>query len=142
MFIYLFAYTPFLVIDSLHGCRFTKNQKRASLLLSDMSQSIANVLAPAPSPSTTPNSSLSVNSSVSGTPSGLKISKLSLPLASPNPSTSGSLLDDEDEETTKFGTAVLQPVPNPSTPAVENKVAEEEVRKEGGGDHEDWDWDW
>ncbi|KXN84476.1 hypothetical protein AN958_12451 [Leucoagaricus sp. SymC.cos] len=116
---------------------FTQNQKRASTLLSDMSNSITSALASSTS-SATPGGAVNV---------GKSSSSLMAPSASPNPSSSGSLLDDEDEdETAKLGSSVvLQPVANPSPvipPAlkrVETKTKEKE-KKKMDFDDEEWNW--
>ncbi|KAJ3573401.1 hypothetical protein NP233_g2443 [Leucocoprinus birnbaumii] len=122
---------------------FTKNQKRASLLLSDVSNSIVNVLAP----STTSDSSAHSTSSGTATAemNGMKstASNLIVPPASPNPSSSGSLLDDEDEdETAKLGSAsVLQPVASTSSSVSASTMRKAEPtsqKKKEDFDDEEW----
>ncbi|XP_006463661.1 hypothetical protein AGABI2DRAFT_138001 [Agaricus bisporus var. bisporus H97] len=120
---------------------FTKNQKRASVLLADMSSSIANVLTP---PNSGANESMAngtrhvsadTNTSIGGT------STLKLPLtASPNPSSSGSLLDDDDDETARLGAAVLQPV-IPHSPTIHAGQIPPPLFAKGNFDSdEEWGW--
>ncbi|KAF7761368.1 hypothetical protein Agabi119p4_9360 [Agaricus bisporus var. burnettii] len=120
---------------------FTKNQKRASVLLADMSSSIANVLTP---PNSGANESMAngtrhvssdTNTSIGGN------STLKLPVtASPNPSSSGSLLDDDDDETARLGAAVLQPViPHSPTIPQTNKPSLGEAKGDFDSD-EEWGW--
>ncbi|KAF9443491.1 hypothetical protein P691DRAFT_679420 [Macrolepiota fuliginosa MF-IS2] len=106
---------------------FTKNQKRASLLLADMSQSIVSVLAPP--------------SSVAPGTNGSKLpTHLTAPSISPNSSVAGSLLDDEDDETVKIGAAVLQPVASPSVAAKERMTKGKVGKEKEDDDEEEWNW--
>lgn len=66
------------------------------------------------------------------------------PTASPNPSLSGSLLDDDDDdETAKLDAAVLQPVTSPSpvmTPTAKMGMETTKEKMEGDFDDEEWNW--
>jgi hypothetical protein len=63
-----------------------------------------------------------------------------IPPASPNPSSSGSLLDDEDEnETAKLSAAVLKPVATPSSAPAMKRVEAKKAKK-GDSDDEEWNW--
>ncbi|KAF5351050.1 hypothetical protein D9756_008211 [Leucocoprinus leucothites] len=124
---------------------FTKNQKRASLLLSDVSNSIVNVLAPSTPNSTIQSASATTTAGTNGMkPSASKL-ELVVPPASPHPSSSGSLLDDEDEdETAKLGSAnVLQPIASLSaTSASAVKNVEQNAKKKPKEDSDDEEWNW
>ena len=105
--------------------RFTRNQKRATLLLSDVSQSLRTALA-TPSPSA-PSVSTSAN------PFAATLSPL---LASPQP----SLLDDDDDGAVSALGGVLlpdlSPAPSPMGPSPTPSAAE----APSALDDEDWNW--
>jgi hypothetical protein len=98
-----------------------EGQKRASLLFSDLSQSIASALAP-PLPAESPPTT-----------------------ASKTTSEPCSILDEDDEDdednTAKLGT-VMKPETTLRlpTPTIQNREGETSNKVHGGDDDDDWNW--
>lgn len=117
-----------------------------------MSNSIVSVLTPPNTSTTTPNA---LDTSTNGTRPITSLKSLKAP-PSPNPSSTGSLLDDEDEDeaAAKLGSkAVLQPstaMSGPALPApvsaVGKKIGEKKTlrkeKMEGSADFDDEEWNW
>ena len=105
--------------------RFTKSQKRASLLLSDVSQSLFAALA-SPTPSSGP--------SPMQRPSPLSVA--------PSSSTSHSLLDDEPEQLegqpTMLSAPLIPSVVNPNASPSPAPVLPQ--KKVDGEDEDEWNW--
>lgn len=117
--------------------RFTKSQKRASVLLDNMSQSLASAL------SSPPLASASYNPTLVGSAA---TSQSTTPLQS---SSSVSLLDDDDTTATHGGVGlcdVMQPSPVSVQPPPQMKANSSTVGNEKGGasqnldDDEEWGW--
>ena len=150
-----------ILILPLRLCRFTKNQKRASLLFSDMQQSLVSALASPSGTSGPAYASASASSaapyySVAPTPASGKVS--SAPSSSSKtpsvsqlqPQTqrgmSTSLLDDSDDES--FGesgvdaggdnTVRLAPVMVPDSKGMAGVIQEKERAKVD--DEDEWNW--
>ncbi|KAL6305989.1 hypothetical protein BKA93DRAFT_190905 [Sparassis latifolia] len=118
------------------GEKFTRSQKRASLLLSDVSSSLfAALAAPSPSSPSPAHSGLTSSVSVSSNPFAATLSPLaSSPLgASPlsGPTSSVSLLEDDDEGLALGG--VMIPDSRPST--------QPGLKAESAQNYDD-DWNW
>ncbi|KAF8647988.1 hypothetical protein AX16_006418 [Volvariella volvacea WC 439] len=139
------------------GSSFTKNQKRASLLLSDVSQSIVSVLSPvtltpSPAPSTQSMSTTSLRRT-SSRPTNVPASNnmLSAPALSSRSASSSSisLLDDDDSElnTSMLSSSVLTPDPKPLSP-IPSPSSTKSVSPNGNGvgkkslleDDDEWNW--
>ncbi|TCD61815.1 hypothetical protein EIP91_007860 [Steccherinum ochraceum] len=130
------------------GDTFTKSQKRASLLLSDVSSSFFAALAsPSPSSQTSRPSASSPLSNAMSTSPNLATVPFSSTKPSPVPS-NGSLLDDDElgGQDARVGQGlgeVLIPVslsPNPSTSANGTKTAPIPVPTSSVDDDDDWNW--
>jgi len=113
------------------GHRFTKNQKRASLFLSDMTNSAVNMLVASSTIAQEPPCSMPID--MAGKASDLQVAPASL-----NPKFSGSLLDDATKnETAKLGpAAAFQPVT--PAPGLSKKIAVQAKKEET--DEEEWNW--
>lgn len=129
------------------GETFTKSQKRASLLLSDVSSSFfAALSSPSPSQSSypsRPSASSPLSISTNANPFLASISPMS---ASPSPvPSSGSLLEDDEVDDKGLG-EVLIPVslsPNPNTHSgtnIEGKGMAEPTPTSSLDDDDDWNW--
>lgn len=108
------------------GETFTKNSKRASLLLSDMSQSLRTALV-------TPGSATSSPSfgTISSHPFAAALSPLS---TSPQP----SLLDDDDDVGALGGVLVPDSSPAASRPSPSPNTSTSEAQN--STDDDDWNW--
>ncbi|CCM02506.1 uncharacterized protein FIBRA_04608 [Fibroporia radiculosa] len=113
------------------GQTFTKSQKRASMLLSDVSQSFFSALA-SPAPSSTMSVSVSTN------PFGAALSPLSAPPYDRSPQASAStaassLLEDEDE-LQGLGNVMVPDSRAPASPGV-SKPANAQAQSD-----DEWNW--
>jgi len=131
------------------GSTFTSSQKRASLLLSDVSQSIASVLSPSPLPPTASSPSSKFPTPAYFTP--LPTSPLT---ACTTPS---SLLDEDNEDLPTGSLMVASPMMTPeirpsirrkytslsnSSPCVSTHggIQDAHESKKGDDDEEEWNW--
>lgn len=93
--------------------RFSKSQKRASVLLSDVSQSIFSALAPASTANLAPASA---------------------------PPTQSLIDEDDDTGSTALGSALLPDVVAAPTPGVPSKTLPPSTPESKEDEDEDWNW--
>ena len=120
--------TLILGLLSFHSFRFTKSQKRASILLSDVSQSIFAALAPPPPGPTSSTTSSRTNASSRPQHSSRRETK--------------NLLEDDDlgvEEEKQLGDVLVPNVLTPTPPMTTKPHAD---RDDNATTNDDDDWNW